>query len=165
MRIRRLGSDEWELLRDVRLAALLDAPTAFGSRYADQKDDDGARWKARLDGRTWFVAEFDGAPGAAGIAATMPSEGLPRGRWDLTSVWVHPARRGLGAAAALLGAAREHALAAGATELALWVTDGNEAALSVYRGAGFVPTGQRQPLPGRAELGETEWVLTLAPVG
>lgn len=142
----------------MRLAALLEAPSAFGSRYVDQCDDGPEQWQARLAGRNWFVATVDDAP--AGLAACAPGDEAP-GRWDVTSVWVDPARRGLGLAAQLLAAVRERAIAGGATELALWVTDGNAPATRLYASLGFVSTGNTQPLPSNPELAESELVLVL----
>ena len=96
-----------------------------------------------------------------GIAIGEPSyDGLPHCR-DLISMWVHAAHRGRGIATRLLRAVLEWAEGDGAREVALWVADGNAAAAAVYRRAGFVPTGKRQPLPSNPAVGEEEWVLTL----
>lgn len=143
----------------MRLAALLDAPTAFGSTYAGERDHSPTVWQERLAAWSWFVATVSDAP--AGLVACAPADGGPAGRWDIISVWVDPARRGHGLAARLMAAARERAVAGGATELALWVTDGNAAAIRLYESMGFAPTGNTQPLPSNPELGETEWVLAL----
>lgn len=145
----------------MRLAALLDAPSAFGSTYADQRDNSPAQWQERLAGRSWFVASVDGVP--AGLAACASAFEGPPGRWEITSVWVDPAHRGQGLAAQLMAAVRDHAVAGGATELALWVTDRNTAAIRLYDSLGFVPTGNTQPLPSDPELGESEHVLVTQP--
>jgi GNAT superfamily N-acetyltransferase len=96
-----------------------------------------------------------------GIAIGKPSyDGLPHRR-DLISMWVHAAHRGRGIATRLLRAVLDWAAGDGAREVALWVADGNAPAAAVYRRAGFVPTGKRQPLPSKPAVGEEEWVLTL----
>ncbi|HEX5569527.1 MAG TPA: GNAT family N-acetyltransferase, partial [Streptomyces sp.] len=49
--IRTVTSDDWALWRELRLAALTEAPHAFGSRLADWQGagDREERWRARLD--------------------------------------------------------------------------------------------------------------------
>jgi GNAT superfamily N-acetyltransferase len=96
-----------------------------------------------------------------GIAIGKSSyDGLPHRR-DLISMWVRAAHRGRGIATRLLLAVLEWAAGDGARDVALWVADGNASAAAVYRRAGFVPTGRRQPLPSNTAVGEEEWVLTL----
>ena len=59
--------------------------------------------------------------------------------WQLRDLFVLPGSRRLGAAAALVGAVREAALAAGATRLSLATELDNRAALGLYRKLGFRP--------------------------
>lgn len=63
---------------------------------------------------------------------------LAMGRfWQLRDLYVLPGSRRQGAAAALVGAVREAALAAGATRLSLVTEPDNHAALGLYRSLGF----------------------------
>jgi GNAT superfamily N-acetyltransferase len=146
------------VLRDLRLAALQDAPGAFASSFARERSDPPARWRERVDGCAWFAAEAHGAP--VGLVAGKPSSGLADRR-DLISMWVHSAHRGSGVAPRLVRAVVEWAVADGAREVALWVADGNASAAGLYRRAGFRPTGVRQPLPSNPDVGEEEWLLAL----
>jgi ribosomal protein S18 acetylase RimI-like enzyme len=59
--------------------------------------------------------------------------------WQLRDLYVTPESRRRGAAAALVSAAREAALAAGATRLSLVTETDNQAALGFYRRLGFRP--------------------------
>jgi GNAT superfamily N-acetyltransferase len=149
------------VLRDLRLQALRDAPSAFASSFDRERSDPDDRWRDRIAGGAWWVAEVTGDP--VGLAAGLPSfDGIPHRR-DLISMWVHPAYRGRGVAGRLVRAVLDWAAADGACEVGLWVADGNAAAASVYRRAGFVPTGRRQPLPSNPSVGEEEWVHPLEP--
>lgn len=80
-----------------------------------------------------LVAEIDGAP--AGYAIVLFRAGTLVAR--LYSIAVDPARRGLGAAQALLGAAESAARARGSRFLRLEVRASNKAGLSLYDRAGF----------------------------
>lgn len=98
---------------------------------------------------------MDGVPAglAAGLGAT--------GRLGLVSMWVSPEHRGRRLAERLIAAVRGWGATQGAGEVALWVADGNTAAMRAYERAGFIPTGRRQPLPSDPAVGEEQWVLRL----
>ena len=76
--------------------------------------------------------------GLATCHAVPASLGLGR-FWQLRDLYVLPGSRRRGAAGALVGAAREAALAAGASRLSLVTETDNEAALGLYRRLGFRP--------------------------
>lgn len=143
------------MLRDLRLAALADAPYAFGSTYERERDQCDEHWQVRVESGAWFVAEVTGTP--AGLVAGWAEAG----RVGLISMWVRPEHRGHRLAERLIGAVRGWSVEQGVAELMLWVADGNSAAASAYARAGFVPTGRRQPLPSNPAVGEEQWVLAL----
>lgn len=144
---------DWRLLRRLRLAALAEAPHAFGSTLAAEQRLDDDAWRDRLAGRAWFVASKAGRP--AGIAAVIAADDRPADR-ELVSLWVAPEARRAGAGQALVRAVVEHATAAGAAGVTLWVSDGNEPARRLYERLGFRPTGRRQPLPSDPAVGEEQ---------
>ena len=93
--LRVLTPDDWRAWRQLRLAALAEAPYAFSSRLADWQGDGDReeRWRARLEiaGSYNVVAVLDGEP--AGMASGVPAgEGVA----ELISMWVSPAARGHG---------------------------------------------------------------------
>jgi ribosomal protein S18 acetylase RimI-like enzyme len=168
VQVRRAHPDEWAAVRDVRLAALADAPDAFASTLAREEGRTEAEWRSRVAQIPWFLAWQAGCP--AGLVAMFPliqegSEGPahPVAEWHLVSMWVPPAARGGGIADRLVGAVLAHARAAGAERVTLWVATGNARATAFYRRMGFRPTGrhQRYPRPGAAALDEAEFIREL----
>ncbi|UUZ59362.1 GNAT family N-acetyltransferase [Nocardioides sp. B-3] len=87
---------------------------------------------------TAFVhSQADATPIGLATGHAVPAS-LTMGRfWQLRDLYVLPGSRRQGAAAALVGAVREAASAAGATRLSLAMEPENQAALSLYRRLGF----------------------------
>lgn len=144
MTVRPAGVDEWRLLRALRLAALADAPGAFGSTVEHEaafSDDEWGPWLAPLQ---WFVADEDGQ--AVGlVAATMEGQAQP-GRCEVLSMWVSPRARRHGAGAALVEAVGGWAHGRHGSVLTLGVAEGNDSARRFYERLGFRPTGAREAL-------------------
>jgi len=100
--VRTATIEEWQVLRDIRLAALRDAPNAFGSTYAEQAASIEADWRRRISrGGTFFayVPEVDGDEPAGLVGAFQEKPGTV----ELVSLWVRPHARGLGVGEALVG--------------------------------------------------------------
>ncbi len=162
VQVRRARPDEWATVREVRLAALADAPDAFASTLSREIGRSGPQWRSRIGAWPWFLAWRGGTP--AGLVAAVPDQaasGPPaagRRGWHLVSMWVSPQARGHGVADVLVGAVIDHAEAAGAPRVTLWVAAGNARALAFYRRMGFAATGRRQVYPrdGAAPLDEEE---------
>lgn len=150
--IRAAAPEDWRTVREVRLAALADAPFAFGSTYERERGFTERDWRKRFaaDSVT-LVAWLDGQP--VGIAGGIPT-GDEDGGIDLVSMWVHPTARGRGLGEALVSAVARWAAQRDALALALWVTETNAPARRLYDRCGFVPTGERQPLPHDRSLTE-----------
>jgi len=151
MDVQPLDGDDWRLKRDLRLAALLDSPSAFASSHARELHRSEAEWRNWPSPGRFYAAFADPAAagdeaarrGAVGIAAAWVAAAEPD-TTHLISMWVTPAARGRRVAArlaeAVLGWAREH----GSTVVELEVAAGNDAAMAAYLRAGFTVT-QREP--------------------
>jgi GNAT superfamily N-acetyltransferase len=153
--IRQVGADDWQLLRDVRLRALQDAPYAFLTTYADasgRPDSFWREWAARTDGGATFVAERDGR--FDGIVGCFETD--EPGAVVLVAMWVAPELRGSGAAAGLVERVVEWARGRGAARVVLTVEAGNHSADRLYRRCGFVEAGDvrlpYEPNPGSRNL-------------
>lgn len=133
--VRRLGGEDWEVLRAVRLLALDDAPYAFMGTLDDERAQPEAAWRERVVEQAWFVAVHREKP--AGVAAGgQLREPQPDVR-TLRSMWVEPGLRGTGIADRLVGAVADWARGDGARELTLWALDAATRAQAFYARAGF----------------------------
>jgi ribosomal protein S18 acetylase RimI-like enzyme len=142
--VREITADDWQLMRDVRLAALAEAPHAFASTYAREVAFGEPQWRGRINDRSvnyYAQAAPDQEP--AGLAGVFVADGAA----DLVSMWVRPGCRGQGIGEALVAAAAAWARARGFATLFLWVTESNTAAMRLYERCGFAVTGELQPLP------------------
>ncbi len=155
--IRRVRSDEWEAVRDLRLESLSDplASIAFLDTRANAEMRSDDFWRDRTaraaesDDGAQLVAEDDGVwvgsltvllrrPGATDhLERTVSSLGA-----DVVGVWVRPTHRGDGTVDALLEAAVEWAVAHGAETVSLDVHVDNHRAQGAYRRFGFRETGE-----------------------
>lgn len=153
--IRAFHSDEWELYRSLRLAALAESPNAFGSTLDAEQRRENAEWSARLASGT-----------ASGWARPLIAQigvraiGLAWGKLEATEpelahvyqMWVAPAFRRLGVGRLLLEDLTAWARAAGAQNLCLSVTCGDSSAMRLYLRAGFKPNGSARPLRSGSTL-------------
>ena len=109
MIIRPATEEDWEVLREVRLASLLDAPTAFGVGYASAAANSEVQWRDRAAGRgpgRFLLAFEDGE--AVGMAGAVVSAAA---QFNLIAMWVRPAYRGAGVAVGLVEAVKKSAVA------------------------------------------------------
>jgi len=153
MTIRTLTRDDVVAFRAVRLEALLDSPTAFGSSHheeAHQPLDWFARRLDSDDGMMLGAFEANALIGIVGVVRETAAK--ERHRAVIRSMFVTPAARGRGVAAALLRDALAAADALpGVWQVILTVTAGNAAAMRLYRAHGFTPYGL---LPSSLYVGE-----------
>lgn len=136
MEIVRIGADDWEDFRDVRLASLLEAPAAFGSRYDDWVDAGEERWRSRLVAVPLTLLAREGGRVVGVVSGSPDGEQAV----ELISMWVAPDARGSGVADALIAAVVAWAAEQGRTTH-LMVRSDNAPARAAYERAGFVDTG------------------------
>jgi ribosomal protein S18 acetylase RimI-like enzyme len=165
--IEQLTPDLAGQLKTVRLNALQDTPSAFGSTFAKESrlsDEDwlnrATRWNS--EGSVCYLAmDQDEARGVAcGIVAGKVVEHNPRLAYVL-SMWVSPAYRRHSLGARLVNAIQLWAMNVDVSELILTVVNTNSVAIDFYRKLGFVFTGKTEPYPNDAALFEQEMIKTL----
>lgn len=154
----RATGDDWAAVRGVRLAALADSPSAFGSSLAREQQYDESRWRSWATTATVFLLTGDGEP--CGMAAGLTAG--PEDARHVVAVWVRPDRRGLGGADLLLDSVEQWARGEGARRVELWLTRGNLPARRTYARRGYADTGRSKPLPSNPDLLEDEMALHLA---
>jgi len=155
--VKALGGEDWQAFREVRLAALRDAPESFASTYEDELAYDEDLWRARL-ARSERLLACDGDE-PVGIASLGQAE--EDGVAELFGMWVTPSRRGSGVAWELTHAAALHARAGGQSALKLWVSTDNGRAVAFFSSYGFRPTDQRRPMTTDAEVEELAMIVPL----
>jgi GNAT superfamily N-acetyltransferase len=151
--IERLDESSWRTLRELRLAALQDAPEAFWATWEDERQYTRQDWVDFASGVVWFVAVRDDAPCArldVGIVGCLQRQEFPD-EPEVIGMWVRPDERGAGTADLLIGAAHRWAALEHVRSIGLWVVDGNERARRFYERHCYRSTGECAPLPaGRA---------------
>ncbi|HEV2450939.1 MAG TPA: GNAT family N-acetyltransferase [Streptosporangiaceae bacterium] len=150
--VHQIDAAGWRALREVRLEALRDAPSAFASSYAREVAFTASDWQRRIATGVSFLAyapELDAA--AAGIVGGFEAE---PGAVELVSLWVRPRARGQGVGRALVEALAGWAWGTGTPCVHLWVTETNHHARRLYDRCGFRVTTERQPLPSDPALME-----------
>ena len=154
-----LSAAEWPVLRAVRLSALHDSPDAFLSEHATEERWPDEAWQREAERGDWLVARA-GDRVVALLGAT-PEPDIPAGDRYLSYLWVHPGARRTGVAGALVRTMLDRLRSGGVARAWLWVLEGNDPALALYRALGFAPTGERQPVPKTPGRGEERFSLRL----
>jgi ribosomal protein S18 acetylase RimI-like enzyme len=135
--LRRLTAADWREWREIRLAALREAPYAYGSTVAEWEGegDTELRWRYRLTEVPFNVMALrDGVP-AGIVSGTHPDES---GTVELISMWVAPFARGKGVGDELIRAVIAWAEEQDAARVMLAVVSGNTYAAQLYRRHRFV---------------------------
>lgn len=158
MRVKRLGEDDWRQLREVRLRSLTEDHPVLGSIEREQGFKE-SHWRMRLRGSQWFVATHRRR--TVGLVSVIQEPGTPADERHVLGLWVAPEARGTGAGEALLDAGAQHATDEGVSRLTCWLLDGDDDAEQVLRGAGFLPSGIRMPVPRDRSLTEERWTRPL----
>ncbi|UVD55091.1 GNAT family N-acetyltransferase [Rhizobium sp. Pop5] len=141
--IRRVGADEVEAFRTIRLEALRAEPASFASRYEDWEVLSIEEWRNRLN-EPVFIAFQDGEPiGIMGLFRQRSSKMAHRA--TIVMVYLRSSLRGTGLAVRLLEAISDHARDIGIRQLELFVSAENPAAIRFYQRQGFAEIGR---IPG-----------------
>lgn len=149
--VARIQPDQWEILKEIRLRALEDAPYAFSTTFEEAKKRPNSRWQsdafdhANQNDRAYFLAYAQNSPsGMAGCYQTDPDTA------HLTAMWVAPEVRRTKLGVHIVNAAINWAHAA--TTLEAWVSENNAGARAFYQKLGFEETEETEPLRSNPKI-------------
>jgi len=152
---------DWQVVREVRLAALRADPDAFFARAADEEALDEKVWRDRAAEGGTLLAVDDATASPVGVATLVREEGGPADGRHLVGMWVAPTARGGGTATRLVDAVADRARSEGARRLTLWVVRANAAARNLYAARGFVETDVPPGVTDYGCAGEVRMTLPL----
>ncbi|HEV7145818.1 MAG TPA: GNAT family N-acetyltransferase [Pedococcus sp.] len=157
----RADAERWRDYRGVRLAMLLDEPTAFGSTFMREVELSDENWRERLARvATWLA--YDGALPLGSVTMQQSTDQAAQERY-LVGMWVAAHARGRGVAQALVRALLDEAAGEGARRVVLHVGEGNARAARFYEGMGFTPTGDTCVLEHQPGIIEVELECLVSP--
>jgi len=139
------------VFRDVRLRALQDAPLAFGSTYARERQFSHEEWFGRVarwngeSGIGYLAMDNGHGHGIAGVL--LEEDGVCA---HLVSMWVAPRHRKCGIGRLLVDELANWSRQRGAEALRLMVTSSNEAAMFFLPAVRFFTNGENRTLSQRS---------------
>jgi GNAT superfamily N-acetyltransferase len=156
MHVTVLDSTHAAAYRGLMLEACEQASDAFTTTAAERRAEPESWWIRRIgsaDGSTTAFGAWDAGSLVGSVALEYAIKPKTRHSALVLGMYVRPSHRGRGLGRALLAAAVAAASARqGLLVLTLTLTEGNDAALRLYRAAGFAVWGV-EPLAIRAESG------------
>src|SRR6478735_7480713 len=123
-----LTSADWRYLKNIRLRALRDSPSAFASSHHREKSWSERDWRRTFDAALWFVASH----GQHSIAIARSARDVQPWVRHVESVWVAPPYRRQGIFRFLIEKLIHYEASVGVTELLMWVLEGNDTARHAY---------------------------------
>lgn len=140
--------DDWRRWRELRLAALAQAPEAFAEQLTSWtgEGDTETRWRARLTAMPWNVVLTVNGEDAGMVSATTPNAD---GHVTLISLWVAPRARGRGTGDVAVQEVLAWTRAQRGSDVVLSVKATNAGAIALYRRHGFVDSGAPPGAPNK----------------
>jgi ribosomal protein S18 acetylase RimI-like enzyme len=159
-RVEVLTENEWSRLRDIRLSALRDHPSAFLSSHEREATYGEQQWRQEFSRGEWNIMRAgDKEVGLLGVTRELT---MPPQECYLEYLWVAPGLRRAGVGSMLLEAVLGRLRDSGVHTVWLYILDGNHDAMRFYRKFGFQSTNERHALPDHPAGSEERMKLRLA---
>ena len=144
MEVVRLGPDDWEMLRDLRLRAVEEEPYAFAKTYEEEAKTTEEEWREKLATSSYFFAKEDDKP--VGMVCTVREKGVKLQHIArMFSVYVVPEARSKGIGSALMRAAMDELERDPTTvKIKLYVSEMQKEAQGLYEKMGFKIMGTQE---------------------
>lgn len=154
--IKVLTPNDWDVLRKIRLTALDEAPNMFLSTYRQEKEYDRSKWQSEFSRGEWYVGMVASRSHdePVSVLGMTREPGTPIHQRFLEYLWVAPEFRRRGVAFTMIRLVLDQLRSVGVRTVFLWVLDGNDNAMRLYKRLGFVSCNKIHPLearPGRSE--------------
>ena len=164
---RLLAPGDWRVLSSIRLEALRDSPSAFLAEYKKEELFRRHEWQREFERGDWYVGVAKPIPDdpPVSLLGITREPATPAHECFLEYLWVAPGHRGRGIAFEMINQVLERLRRSGIRTVFLWILDGNDGAMRLYKRRGFVSCNIRQPLPNRPDVSEELMRLNLAAPG
>ena len=140
-----LGEEDWQIYRDVRLAALRESPEVFVASVEQEEQFDESLWRTRMECSRRLVAEVgDRIVGVVSVGRRPNNDDERVG--ELFGLWVSSQLRGQGVAWKLVEAGVNQARSDYYDFVVYWVGTDNGRAVAFVSSFGFRPTDSRHPM-------------------
>jgi RimJ/RimL family protein N-acetyltransferase len=150
VKIEKASASEAERLKSLRLAALKDAPYAYGAVYEVDKDKPIDFWQQALVDSNWFFTSIDGVDiGLIGVEKAAKDRGS---KCWIFGWWIEQSFRGQGVAALMLSEIDKFCIENNWQRQGLGVWPENKRAITAYLKLGF--TAGNKPIPSRSKPGQ-----------
>ena len=158
-RVEVVTEAQWSRLRDIRLSALRDSPSAFLSSHEREAAYEEEQWRLEFSRGEWHVMLADGKE--IGLLGVTRERAMSSQECYLEYLWVAPNFRGTGVGSKLLRTVLDRLRDSGVHTVWLYILDGNQDAMRLYQRFGFQSTNERQPLPDHPAGSEERMKLRL----
>lgn len=145
--VTELSPNDWQRLRDLRLAALKDSPAILSGKLEEEENFTQQQWQESFKKLSYLMASIDGVDVAMINLERLVGD-FGATCW-LGGLWSNPQYRGQGAVRAIFNYMDLLASQRGWLVQGLGVMESNTSAIALFEKYGFVKRGERVESRGK----------------